>query len=187
MLLKTFVQASSNVVAVNRLLLIVIGLLSLMSIFNYQLATSLKNEQRTVILTPGMAAQDGYVITGESANDNYLIEMARYTMTLFLNYSPTSISTQFEELVRLYSPRTFEEERQALMDLKDRVQRSLRITSTFVVEDVVKNKPGELLVTGQRTRFSKDKITQSYEQKYRIEYEIVNGRFYIIRIREGKQ
>lgn len=187
MLLTKYMQASSNVVALNRVLLVVVALLSILSVFNYQLAMSLKNEQKTVLLSPNMAADDAYVITGNTANKRYLIKMARYALGLFLNYSPTNVSEQFEELVLLYSPTSYEVERQALMDLKERVQRSLRITSTFVIEDVIKDMEGQLTVKGQRTRFNKDKVTQTLEQSFRIEYEIKNGRFYILRIREAKK
>lgn len=185
MLLEKYIQASSNVVALNRVLIIIIGLLAIMSIFNYQLAKSLQGEQKIILITPGMAAGDGYVMTGNVASDTYLVQMARYSMGLFLNYTPTSVSQQFEELVRLYSPSTYEVERAALMDLKERVQQSLRITSTYVVEDVIKEDQGRLTIKGKRTRFSQDKISNSFSQDYRLEYEIKNGKFYILKIREA--
>lgn len=186
MLLKTFVQASSNVVALNRILVVVICILAVMSIFNYRLALTFKDEQKTHLLTPGMMSEDAYVVTGKTANKKYLVQMARYSMGLFLNYTPTSIASQFEELVRIYSPRSYEVERSALMDLKQRVERSLRITSTFVIEDVIMEKDGSLLIKGQRTRFNKTKVTQSLEERYKLEYEIVNGRFFIKKIRKEK-
>ena len=73
------------------------------------------------------------------------------------------------------------------MDLKERVQQSLRITSTYVVEDVIKEDQGRLTIKGKRTRFSQDKISNSFSQDYRLEYEIKNGKFYILKLRDAKR
>ena len=185
MLIKTFEQASSNVVALNRILLIVVGLMVPVSFYNYKLATSLKDEQRTVILTPTMLTENALIITGTDANNQYLRKMARDIMNLFLNYTPATISSQYEELVRLYHPDTYDVERAALMNLKDRVRKSLRITSGFVPTDYIKMKKGVLRVVGIRTRISKDKVLKNTEKKYKIEYKITNGKFYLLRIREA--
>jgi type IV conjugative transfer system protein TraE len=186
---KYFLQASSNVVLVNRILLIVIAMLVAVSFLNYQQAKNYIDQARIILVTPNMAVDEStMIITSSGASDDYLRKVTRYALGLFLNYTPADIASQYEELLRLYSPATYEEERLALMDLRDRVMESSRITSSFIIEEINHDQASKTLaVKGFRTRVSREgtmmKLQEAVIQNYTLEYDIKNGRLYVLRIR----
>jgi len=59
---KYFLQASSNVVLVNRILLIVIAMLVAVSFLNYQQAKNYIDQARIILVTPNMAVDESTMI-----------------------------------------------------------------------------------------------------------------------------
>jgi len=182
-----YLQRSSNLFAENRLLKFVVVLIGLAVIYNTIMLKSVSQKARVVLVPPAMAAHP--LASGSDASDEYIRSMARYTMALYLNYSPASIKGQVEDLLSIYSPDSYSKALKTFHSFIDDVRLS-KTSSVYYITDIHVDRSNRVIRTeGLRRQFIQDKNIQNAAEKYQIFYQIIDGKFSIksIKLQEGRK
>jgi conjugal transfer pilus assembly protein TraE len=185
MKLNLFLQKSSNVVAENRLLKFVVVVIGVAAVINAFMTYRALNYQRTVIVPPVLKSR--IEITGDRASEEYVRAFSRYFAALAFSYSPGSVKAQFDELLALYAPEVFPEEKRVLYELADRVI-TTRVTSVFFIGKLyVDGEKSQIEVAGQRRQYVDDRKVEDIVKTYLIDYRISEGRFQLVKISEKEE
>lgn len=185
MKLNLFLQKSSNVVAENRLLKFVVVVIGVAAVINAFMTYRALNYQRTVIVPPVLKSR--IEITGDRASEEYVRAFSRYIAALAFSYSPGSVKAQFDELLALYAPEVFPEEKRVLYELADRVI-TTRVTSVFFIGKLyVDGEKSQIEVAGQRRQYVDDRKVEDIVKTYLIDYRISEGRFQLVKISEKEE
>ena len=183
MKLDKFIQTSSNLYAENRLLKFVVVCIGCAVIASSLFSYAAMQNQKVVILPP--VVDKRIMISGNTVNEDYVRLFTRYAMTLLTSYTPSSAEGQFEEfLTQLVTTDFYPDMRNNLDTLIDTIKR-LNITSTFYPQQIdvdIENKT--IIVTGIKKEFTNTTLVEDGRRKYRIDYVVINGRFYINDIKE---
>jgi len=97
-----FVQRTSNLFAVNRLLMVIVVLIGGLTLFNSFMLQLALNRQAVVLVPAGL--KDKVSLTAGTIDEGYAREMARYLVNLLLVYSPGTVRKQFEEVLTIIDP-----------------------------------------------------------------------------------
>jgi conjugal transfer pilus assembly protein TraE len=185
MKLNLFLQKSSNVVAENRLLKLVVVVIGIAAVINTFMTCRALNYQRTVIVPPVLKSR--IEITGDRASEEYIKAFSRYIATLAFSYSPGGVKAQFDELLALYAPDVFPEGKRLLYELADRVI-TTRVTSVFFISKLyVDGEKSQIELQGQRRLYVDDRKVEDLLKTYLIDYRISDGRFQIMKISEKEE
>lgn len=182
MLFKKFIQKSSQKEAQNRLLKFSVVSLSIAVVISSFLSYRAVKTQRTILLPPVINTKmtfDGY-----KASDEYLKEFVRYSLGLALSYSPVTARANFSELLSLFAPEVFAEEKEGLYSLADRIETN-RISAVFYIYDM-NILPDTIEVRGMSKQLQDKSILSEETKTYFINYRVVDGRFMIIKIFEKR-
>ena len=185
MKLDKFIQTSSNLYAENRLLKFVVVCIGCAVVASSMFSYAAMQNQKVVILPP--VVDKRIMISGNTVNEDYVRLFTRYAMTLLNNYTTTSAEGQFEEfLTHLVSTDFYPDMRDTLNALTDTIKR-LNITSAFYPQQIeVDMEKKSIVVTGIKKEFTNTTLVEDGRRKYRIDYVVINGRFYINDIKEFK-
>lgn len=180
--LKIYQNRLSNLWAENRLLKFVVVVLAGGCIACICLSLRAMDKQRVVILPPVVDRR--VVISGNEVNEDYVKLFARYTTSLFLNYSPATFSIQAEDLLKLASPEAFPTLRKSLMQIKDTVER-LHVSSVFYPHEItVDAEQRKITVKGMMRRYAQRSMVDEGIGVYLIRYKIIDGRFFVDGIKD---
>ena len=183
-LLKPFVQNSSNVYAENRLLKLGVGVMLLFGLFNSVSIQRLENNIQTHYVPLGTTAK--FVLTGDSANDEYLMAMSRYIIHMVGDVTPANARTQYLEILTLWDSSTYS-------TYKDRFEKMAKSLESYPsVSYLVEWDRGEgLKLEGNfmrkkvvKKKMVGDTVLKKTSIDYQIEYRIEHGAFKIINISE---
>ncbi len=184
--LKKYMSEKDNLKAANRLLkffVIVIGGATILNIF---FTSNLVKNQKIIFIPPNISSQ-AFIATSD-ASDEYLVAIARYIGTLAFTYSPATARSQFDSLLKLFSPEVIPENKKIWYDLADRVEAG-NISSAFYITKIeIFREKRELYLTGNLNQWTQDKNFITNEpRRYIISYRIDNGLFSINDIKELKE
>jgi len=173
--LGDYINRVSRVYSLNKILLVVVGIMSLATIYAISSIKGATKNQTTIVVP--MSAQGPVAVGQESASDEYLISMARDIINLAFTYSATNARQQFEQLLLLYAPEVREVNRRKLINLADKIEAVKRVTRSFYI-DRIEATPEKITVKGQTVRRLGQRLETEHaaiEIGYRIQY----GRFMI--------
>lgn len=188
MLLKTFIQKSSNILAENKLLKIAIIALIIINIYTMSKIELALNSYKTVIVPP--VINSTFEVMGSVASDEYFKQMARYVASLAFNYTPVIARTQFGELLHLYSPDDYVEGKNALYALADIIEASKVTQSLFIskIELTKTDDKGKIIINGKRKVSDDTKLViDEADISFGIDYAMKEGKFMIKKIYEEKK
>ena len=183
-LMAPFLQNSSNVYAENRLLKMGVGAMLLFGLFNAVAIQRLENHIQTHIIPVGTATS--FVLTGDSANDEYLMAMARYVIHMVGDVTPANARGQYYELLKLWDSSTYSKYK----DQFDKMLRSLESYPSVSYQIIWDSSEGVKLGKGtMRKRVTKrkmvgDTVVGKTVLDYEIQYKIEHGAFKILNISE---
>lgn len=184
--IKKYLEEKANLALTVRLLKIVVSILAFALCVNSFILYYVYKNERVVIVPPTVSTQ--VFVSGSDASDEYLIAMARYIAQLGLNYTPAIARVQFNDLLKMFVPQSFPSYKNVFYELAGRVE-SGNVSSAFYVTRVKVNRDNKtLIVSGVLNQWTQDKkfITDEPRQ-YMIKYQINNGFFNIIEIKEYKE
>lgn len=183
MKLQTFIQASSNKVAENRILKLVVVVIGGAVLFNTVLLSRAMNTARTIIVPPALNSR--LELTQESASEESLRAYARYVMSLAGTYTQVSARSQFDELIGLYAPEAYPEAKKTFYELADRIE-TAHITSAFYIQQIFFT-PSMIEVRGVRKQFVEATRVDEVVKSYFLQYRIIDGRFTLLHISEKQE
>lgn len=172
-----FVQKTSNLFAVNRLLMVIVVLIGGLTLFNTFMLQVALNRQAVVLVPPGL--KDEVSVTATTIDEQYAREMARYLVNLLLIYSPGTVRKQFEEALSIFDPEQFVALQARLLETADTVEMSTVSKIFFTTKMTLKPDKNRIEITGIEKTFIQDKKTDEVQKEYVIGYKIRAGRFYV--------
>ena len=178
-----YLQGSSNLFEENRLLkLAVIGLFGITAVLGMVIYTSDQNT-RTVIVPFG-AGGDLHV-TGGEPSEAYLRSITRNIVSLSGTYSAYSADRQFQELLSITHPSTYNSLRDSLNRLLDELANNptLSIATYIRPDQPVTWTRTEILVPVEKVRVIGG-VIRKFRGNLRIRYVIDNGRFWLTALTE---
>jgi conjugal transfer pilus assembly protein TraE len=181
--LHRYLLGSANLFEENRLLKFAIaGLFGITAVLGTLLYTSNLN-QRTVIVPFG-AGGDLYV-TGNKPSETYLRTITRNIVSLSGTYSAYSADQQFQELLKLVHPSSYNALRDSLNGLLDELTRNptLSIASYVRTDKPVTYTRTEIAVPVEKVRVIGG-VIRKFQGTLRIRYVIDNGRFWLTALQE---
>lgn len=180
MRLETYMNRVSNTYAENRVLKFFIIVIGLTVFWNTIRIEEAVNRQRTILVPPVMTTP--LEISGESASDRTIDAYARYVTGLIGNFTPSTARRQFDALLTLFTPESFQGMKTLLYDLADRIE-TTQVTNAFFIQQV-RVVPERIEVRGINRQFSERASLGETMRTYLIDYRIINGRFSLIDISE---
>ncbi len=181
--LHRYLKGSANLFEENRLLKVaVVGLFGITTVLGGAIYTSNQN-QRTVVVPFG-AGGDLYV-TGNTPSAAYLRTMTFNIVSLAGTYSAYSADRQFQELLSLVHPSTYNGVRDSLSRLLDELATNPTLSiSTYIRSDQpVTWTKSEILVPVEKIRVIGG-VIRKFRGNLRIRYAIDSGRFWLIALQE---
>ena len=175
-----FVSEHKRLAGSNAVLRLAVILLFLSLVVNAFISYSMAKRVRTVILPP--VVNERIEVSGTKFSDSYLRLMSRYITGLARNYTPTSARANFDELLTLFDPSVYVENKTRLYSLASTVEMA-RVTSVWTPDTISWDEgKREIIVRGLRKEYVGDQKTSDARESYAIGYSNVNGRFAITRI-----
>ncbi len=183
-LIKRYMQSSSNVFAENKLLRYAIAIMLLVTLINSVSIANIKDSVQTHIIPVG--TQSNFILTGSTANDDYLKAMARYIVHMTGNMTPASARGQFNELLTLWHPTTYAEYRARFDKLADSLERYPSISYHIVWdgERPIKKEGDSLRINVIKKKLVGDTVQRKTQLDIEINYVIEQGRFFIVSVKE---
>ncbi|WP_207081263.1 TraE/TraK family type IV conjugative transfer system protein [Novosphingobium sp. KA1] len=181
--LHRYLQGSANLFEENRLLKVcVLGLFGITSVLGGVIYTTSQN-QRTVIVPFG-AGGDLYV-TGNRPSAAYLKTMTFNIVALAGTYSAYSADRQFQELLSLVHPSTYNAVRDSLSKLLGELSTNPTLSiATYIRSDQpVTWTSSEIVVPVEKVRVIGG-VIRKFRGNLRIRYAIENGRFWLVALQE---
>ncbi|WP_079246949.1 MULTISPECIES: TraE/TraK family type IV conjugative transfer system protein [Sphingomonas] len=181
--LHRYLLGSANLFEENRLLKFAIaGTFGITAVLGMLLYTSNLN-QRTVIVPFG-AGGDLYV-TGNKPSEAYLRTITRNIVSLSGTYSAYSADQQFQELLSLVHPTSYNNLRDSLNGLLDELARNptLSIASYVRTDKPVTYTTTEIVVPVEKVRVIGG-VIRKFQGMLRVRYVIDNGRFWLTALQE---
>lgn len=181
--LHRYLQGSANLFEENRLLKVcVLGLFGITSVLGGVIYTTSQN-QRTVVVPFG-AGGDLYV-TGNKPSAAYLKTMTFNIVALAGTYSAYSADRQFQELLSLVHPSTYNAVRDSLSKLLGELSTNPTLSiATYIRSDQpVTWTASEIVVPVEKVRVIGG-VIRKFRGNLRIRYAIENGRFWLVALQE---
>ena len=182
MLLKRFLQNSSNLFAENRILKFAVVVLAIGFVWCAYKIDDVKDRVRTVVVPPVISSQ--IEISGSWTTDAYVKEYVRYIGSLIWNYSPGVARNQFGEMLSSWHPSVFENAKDRLYIMADQIELT-QAASVFYINKIEHNHEGHTIeVTGTRRLTQKEEVMENIVKTYVVTYVVENGRFWLMSIEE---
>lgn len=178
-----YVQGASNLFEENRLLkLAVVGLFGITAVLGMVIYTS--NQNTRTVVVPFGAGGDLYV-TGNRPSEAYLRMITRNIVSLSGTYSAYSADRQFQELLSIVHPSSYNSLRDGLNRLLDELadNPTLSIATYIRPDQPVTWTDREILVPVEKVRVIGG-VIRKFRGNLRIRYAIDNGRFWLTALTE---
>jgi len=189
MQLDFFIQKVSNIQMKAQLYKFIAVAMAAAVVINSGYTYKMLKQQRIIIVPPG-GLEEKVGVSMTSADERYLRVMTRYLSGLLFTYSPVTARGQFSELLSLYHPSKFQEAKDFLYALADKVETS-HVTSIFNITNMKFTvQPHGFYTTrigGVRILYSKDAKVEQKKVSFVMKGKIDNGRFYMLDIKEVKE
>jgi len=185
MLIKYFMQKSSNLFVENRLLKFCVVLLVIMSAYNSYMTNLALDKERTIIVPTHIHER----IEFEDGNfsDRYLEERVRDISSLAFNYSPATARIQYDRLLRYFAPEAYPSAHSLWYSLASRVETAL-VSSVFYFDDYkIDRGLKEIHIIGTRKQYSEDQFLSKDRKTYILAYNETGGQFQILSLLEQVQ
>ncbi len=183
--MNIFLQKSANLFAENRLLkfaIVIIGGAVILNIFITQRAF---NSMR-VIITPPLV-DSAMEVTGYGGDEQYIKKMSHYILGLALTYTPATAKKQFNELLAMFSPETFQGARQSFNEMAETVE-TTGTSSVFHIQRIIHDPNASLIEISGLKRQEIDGVKVEDEKRsFIIGYRFDQGRFWITEITEKEK
>lgn len=185
MRIKTYLEEKLNLTVENRLLKFAITMLGIALIVNVFVTWGLVVRTRTIVVPPVVNTR--FELSGAKLSDEYVKMMARYIVSIGLNYTPSSARANFEELLGLYDPSTYEEKKREFYELAEIVE-TTKVTNIFFIHRMsMDENQKQIEVQGMRKQLANEQKIKEGQETYLIEYSNNNGRFAVVRITQKQQ
>lgn len=144
------------------------------------LVLKLETNRRTVVAFPGLQTVSAGEVSSNTADENYLRRAIGYVVRTYLCYSSASIRSQYDELLSLYAPETYSQQREGLYKTVQDVESAKGFGSIFSVSRISYDpQKGYVEAEGLRQVYNEGIKKLEETQTYIINYVIRDGRFYI--------
>ena len=129
-----------------------------------------------------------YIVGGQYASTEYIREMASQFVAITVNVHPKNVDRQIEKFLKYIDPATFGELKNKLSVEASRIKRE-SISQTFYEQNVELDPKGTNLavVTGIRKVFYGKRLISNTQTRYRIEFNLRNGRLWVTQFGELKK
>ena len=175
-----YINKNYQMAAENGLLKLTIIVLGLGLLVNGFISYSLSKRARTIITPPVVNRQ--FEVSGTQLSEEYVRLMTRYIVGLALNYHPGSVRTNFNELLVLAAPETYNEMKQQFYQLADSVE-TMKIVNLFWIDKIeVNDKDRTIEIHGNRRQYVNDQKIKDGAENYSVKYQNNNGKFAIEKI-----
>lgn len=134
---------------------------------------------QTVVIVPTSEINKRFQVKGSTADLVYVEHMVRHFINLINNYSPETVSQNFEEVMYYIHPSDQAEFRKFLVP-EERAVKSTGVSRVFYIlkmEHLLNE--NAVRVHGIERRIVGDKVTYSGPKTYKVVYFLDNGRFYV--------
>ncbi|MEM1912094.1 MAG: TraE/TraK family type IV conjugative transfer system protein [Thermofilaceae archaeon] len=134
---------------------------------------------QTVVIVPTSEINKRFQVRGSTADLVYVEHMVRHFINLINNYSPETVSQNFEEVMYYIHPSDQAEFRKFLVP-EERAVKSTGVSRVFYIlkmEHLLNE--NAVRVHGIERRIVGDKVTYSGPKTYKVVYFLDNGRFYV--------
>lgn len=183
---KRFLNEHENVKQENKLLKAVIVILAITVMYSLYYVDRSSQREKIIIIPPQLHSR--IVFNGDMPDKAYFDEMARYVISLALDYTSATARGQFAELLTLFAPSAFKEYQPVFYNLADRVQAAGNISNAFYITSIkVYPKKKKIIVSGVNYTYSADTLLTQKVSQYQIGYKIQAGRFLITSFGEVKR
>ncbi len=177
-----FQNKVSGLIAENRLLKFAVFVTSVSTIVCMFMAVHAAKTQRTIILPP--VVDKRIVISGTKVNNDYIRLYSRYITSLLLCWHPSSIASNFTDLLTLATPEHFAVLENRLTDTQITMKK-IHASSMFYPSQIkIDQKKKFFTVTGTRRLFTSATVLENTVRSYRVDYVITNGRLFVKNISE---
>lgn len=185
--LKPFLQSTSNVYGENRLLKILLGLMTLGVWMIYGSVQDFKEHQQTIIVPGGQRAP--YEIRNYSASESYIFDMANYIVHLAGNSSPSNVTDRFNILLGLFHESSYPRYQSHFKKLVAEIKRFKNIShmAELAYPDPLYVRENQLRIRMKKSKVVGSTIKPSVVNYLIVDYRIVDGRFWIMDIKELTQ
>ena len=184
---KSLMNDSDSVFAENKLLKLGFIVLLICTLLNTVSIQRMDDKKQTHIIPLGTGMT--YEFTNGSANDLYLKQMVRVIIGLRGNITSGNVEENFELLLSMYSEAAFGSAREYYKNLAEETKRYASVSYQVVIDG---GKPYKIIdnsviyVDALKKRIVGNSVASKTPLKYKITYEIRDGRFLINDLKELK-
>lgn len=178
-----YIQGSSNLFEENRLLkFAIVAQLAIVVVLGVSFYTSGQNS-RTIVVPFG-AGGDLYV-TGNAPSPSYLRLMTRHLVAMSGTYSAYSADTQFQELLKVAHPSSYNGLRDTLNTILDELadNPTLSIATYIRPEKPITFTDREIVIPVEKVRIIGG-LVRKFRGDLRLVYIVENGRFWLVSLKE---
>ncbi len=178
--LKKYIQSVNNVFADNRLLKFVVVVIASAEIFNSFMVYRAVSYQRTVLIPPKMTGTIEFV--QGKPTDKYIWDISRVITNLAVTYSPATARSQFNELLKYFSPDKYPVASAEWYSLASRIEET-QACSVFYLENITLKKD-RVEIFGNMKQYVGDTPIYNESKVFIMTYRITDGRFYLLSFME---
>ena len=177
-----YLSQFEKVTASNKILMLMVFFIGSLVVINTLVTISISAKEKVILVPPGL--QTKAEISENRADEQYLTAFTRYALCLLLNYSPSTVKQQYEELLLLYDSASYPAVRTQLFNLVDTVKTS-QISSVFMPQRfIVDQRNSWIKIQGARKIYKDDRASTNSLQNYQLTFKIYDSKFYIVDIKE---
>lgn len=179
-----YLQDSSDLFAENKILRYAVALMLIVTLINSVSISNMKDSIVTHIIPVGAA--HNFILSGSTANDDYLKSMSRYITHMVGNLTPATARQQFNELLTLWHPTTYSEYRDRFDKLADSLERYPSVSYHVVWDGAapIKKEGDSLRIGVIKKKIVGDTVSRKTALQIEINYVIEDGRFFIVSVKE---
>jgi type IV conjugative transfer system protein TraE len=167
-----------NEVSILRFVLVAIIVIS---IFNYQSISDIKNNEKIIIKTLNQSSK--FWVSSKNASNEYLTDFGLYAVQLQENITPANVDHNFAKLLEIINPKNYPEIRLKLKNKAKMIKKYNRNAYSFrATKTNINKKNKQIFITGLLTRWTDTGNKQPKKFKITIDYKIENALFSIINI-----
>lgn len=185
--LKPFIQNTSNVFGQNRLLKILLCVMTICVWLIYVSVQDFKNHQQTIVIPGGQ--RPPYEIRNYEANDTYIFDMANYITHLAGNASPSNVESRLNILLGLFHESSYPRYQTHFKKLAKEIKRFKNIShiSELAYPDPLFVRENQLRIRINKSKIVGSTIKPSVVNYLIVDYRIIDGRFWIMNMKEMNQ
>ena len=183
MKIEKFMEQWQNREMENRLLKFVIVVLAAAIVIEGGLMIHMYASQRTVIVPSYIDRK--FSVEGDKASAEYIELMSRYAIELVGNFTPDTIDERTAEFLRFINPRYYNT-MATQMKAFSKEMKDYSISQFFIPQRITM-KGNAVSIIGFMRQFAQDKQLPAGSVEYRMEYQINQGRFEIVKYEKYEQ